>query len=151
MFHEQLHRGYLGGVEPRRIGESEAKYLAREEDTEAYYKYKNNQILKPKEDVQEEDLSTWEYVSKPEESAANLFECGKRAGLQPGAEYPGDAEFDRIVEKIINDTKWTDRKNVLKVYDTANQKKNIWKALTGTYFSLIPLGITYGKSQGQTN
>lgn len=90
-------------------------------------------------------------MSKPEESAANLFECGKRAGLQPGAEYPGDAEFDRIVEKIINDTKWTDRKNVLKVYDTANQKKNIWKALTGTYFSLIPLGITYGKSQGQTN
>ena len=96
-------------------------------------------------------MSTWEYVSDPRESATNLFECGKRAGLRPGAEYPGDAEFDKIIEKIIDDTKWTDRKNILKVYDTINQKKNIWKALTGTYFSIIPLGITYGKSQGQTN
>lgn len=140
--HEHLHRGHFGeapfGLKP---GEG-----AKAADTERFYEYLTDLILDKSLPFDE----AMDYLSKPGEAATNLLETGLRAGLKIGEEYPGDEKAIEIFKEIIANDKT--KGPVLKRFKWSSSPKEVWKALTGRYYTILPLlGITTIKKENGRN
>lgn len=96
-----------------------------------YLEYKSRQILNPGYDYQRFDLSEHPY-----EAVQNIRDIGRQLGLSVGQPYPG---YDKAVSVLKNtkNLKNKTKQNIASFLKTDEKAMpNVWKALTGTFFSI---------------
>lgn len=96
-----------------------------------YLEYKSGQILNPGYDYQGFDLSEHPY-----EAVQNIRDIGRELGLSVGQQYPGYDEALKILQNtsLLKNPVKQDIAKFLKTDKTS--MPNVWKALTGTFFSV---------------
>lgn len=96
-----------------------------------YLEYKSRQVLNPGYDYQGFDLSEHPY-----EAVQNIRDIGRELGLSVGQQYPGYDEALKILQNtsLFKNPVKQDIAKFLKT-DKASMP-NVWKALTGTFFSV---------------
>ena len=143
-FHESLHNGKLATTDSQLPGETFDQYRKRAKDTVDYFTYKTDNLIKPYDQIPENLREAYEYVEKPTEAAANIFELGYRLGLKPGSAYPGP----KVVEQILQNAKGRKdiayKANLLDIL-RPDRPKNVWDALTGQYYVTIPTVLLGGQ------
>lgn len=100
------------------------------EAQQSYLDYKTRQVLKPGYDYNGRDLSEDSY-----EAVQNIRDIGRELGLSVGQSYPGYDQALKILQNVSlfkNPVK-QDIATYLKT--DKNSMPNVWKALTGTFFS----------------
>lgn len=125
MYHESLHRGAYG--------DAEAGFFNPDpvfKDQNNFYKWLNDKIKDINKDVPTDKQADYLFHSGPNELAVNLREIGHINGIEPTSPYPGNVEF----QKILNQLK--QNKNHAEVLDYVRKDKplRVWKALNGTYY-----------------
>lgn len=96
-----------------------------------YLEYKSRQVLNPGYNYQGYDLSKHPY-----EAVQNIRDIGRELGLSVGQQYPGYDEALKILQNtsLLKNPVKQDITKFLKT-DKASMP-NVWKALTGTFFSV---------------
>lgn len=152
MFHESIHRGYLGAYPNN--------YLTRfpkqnRLDTQAFNRILTEKTLKPTPQLYNEGLlGTYgeQYLSRSHELATNLLEVGRRMGIKPGAKFPGKQKFLEMIESFKKANK---DKGEIFSFVNLDHPIRVWRGLSGTLFGgtssgLILNGINYGQEDFYT-
>lgn len=139
--HENLHRGYLGNA-PKEYFLNETRGTFG--DTNRFYNYLKDKLLKPWSERY--NLPGADYLDQSAELAVNMFEVGQRMGLKVGQKFPGNQKVLELLEKYKNSGDYKSG-----VIDHLNLKHplRIWKALTGTLFSVPLIYGTVNNTIGQ--
>ena len=139
--HENLHRGYLGNA-PKEYFLNETRGTFG--DTNRFYDYLKDKLLKPWSERY--NLPGADYLDQSAELAVNMFEVGQRMGLKIGQKFPGNQKVLELLKKYKDSGDYKSG-----VVDHLNLKHplRIWKALTGTLFSLPLVYGTVNNTIGQ--
>ena len=139
--HENLHRGYLGNA-PKEYFLNETRGTFG--DTNRFYDYLKDKLLKPWSERY--NLPEADYLDQSAELAVNMFEVGQRMGLKIGQKFPGNQKVLELLKKYKDSGDYKSG-----VVDHLNLKHplRIWKALTGTLFSLPLVYGTVNNTIGQ--
>jgi len=99
-----------------------------------FLKTKSSKIFKPNSYYGDFDLSV-----TPVEAVMNTRDIGKDLGLKIGQEYPGYEQALQIIKSYPKNSPKSGLINYLKLDEES--MPYVWKALTGTLFSTLPIQI----------
>lgn len=132
MFHESIHRGYLGAYPNTYLSKFPRQNRL---DTQAFNNMLTEKTLKPTSQLYNEGLLNTlgeQYLSHPHELATNLLEAGRRMGIKPGDPFPGKQKFLEMIDQFKKANK---DKGELFSFLNLEHPVRVWRGLNGTLFT----------------
>lgn len=116
---------------------------------QAFLRHKNSQVFNDNlADLSEEAGSRFYDFSStgfPHEAVTNSRDLGKYYGIKVGQEYPGHEKTLELLERMEQEASPGFQKKFVQSFKRDPEHTQfVWRALNGTQWSLLPIGLTAG-------